>query len=162
MATTATVRPANDDDAGSVVALLLGGSRAPQFETPEDPDRYVRAMARIRDGGGEVLVAELDGVVVGVLQLSLLVHLQHAGGTVAEIESVHVAAARRRSGVGRALLGAAVEWARVRGCYRVQLTSHTTRDGAHRFYEAIGFEPSHVGFNYSLEAPGPGGGEAVG
>ena len=37
------------------------------------------------------------------------------------------------------------------GCYRVQLTSNTVRDDAHRFYESFGFSPTHIGFKLSLD-----------
>ena len=36
------------------------------------------------------------------------------------------------------------------GCYRIQLTSNTARPDAHRFYERLGFVPSHVGFKMRL------------
>lgn len=150
MAGGLTVRPAAPDDVPAIVALLVAGSRMPEVEAPGEPARYVEAIERIREAHGEVLVAAQDGAVLGVVQLMLLAHLQHAGGSVAEVESVHVAASRRRDGIGRALLEAAVAWAVDRGCYRIQLTSHRSRDGAHRFYEAIGFEPTHVGYKRLL------------
>jgi GNAT superfamily N-acetyltransferase len=150
MASTPEVRPAVSGDAPAIAALLTAGSRAPEFEMPEDPQRYAAAIERIREAHGEVLVAEVDGAVVGILQLMLLAHLQHSGGMATEIESVHVAAAHRRTGVGTALLDAAVAWGVEQGCYRVQLTSHLSREEAHRFYDASGFEPSHVGYRRSV------------
>jgi GNAT superfamily N-acetyltransferase len=145
------VRPIDERDLADVVDVLLGGSRSPEAERPGDLGAYLAAIERIRTNGGDVLVAVLDGAVVGVCQVSLLFHLQHAGGVVAELESVHVAAAHRRNGVGRALLEHAVAWASDRGCYRVQLTSHVSRDGAHRFYEGLGFQPTHVGYKLPLD-----------
>ena len=40
--------------------------------------------------------------------------------------------------------------ARERGARMVQLTSDARRADAHRFYERLGFEPSHVGFKLLL------------
>ncbi len=40
--------------------------------------------------------------------------------------------------------------ARERGCSLVQLTSNATRGDAHRFYERLGFTPSHVGFKLEI------------
>jgi GNAT superfamily N-acetyltransferase len=145
------VRPAAHDDAGPIARLLASGSREPQVESPDDPARYVTAIDRIREAHGDVLVAVYDGAVVGVLQVMLLQHLQHAGGKVAEVESVHVDEGHRRHGVGATLLEAAVGWAADQGCYRVQLTSHETRDGAHEFYASCGFVPTHVGFKLTLD-----------
>ena len=57
-------------------------------------------------------------------------------------------------------MAAAVDQARALGCYRLQLTSNTARPEAHRFYEALGFEPSHVGFKLSVETARPRGAAA--
>ncbi len=100
-----------------------------------------------------MLVAERDREVVGMLEVVVLEHFQHAGGRVAEVESVHVDRRRRRQGVGTALLEAASQWAAERGCYRVQLTSHRSRAAAHALYERAGFEPSHVGYKRRLDDP---------
>jgi GNAT superfamily N-acetyltransferase len=101
--------------------------------------------------GSALLVAELDGEVVGVCQLIVFRHIQAGGGRCAEIESVHVHPDRRGLGIGTALLRHAIERARALGCYRVQLTSNTVREDAHRFYGSLGFVPSHVGFKLSLD-----------
>jgi GNAT superfamily N-acetyltransferase len=145
------VRPATDEDAGAIARLLASGSRTPEAEDPATPARYVEAIERIRATRGDVLVATFDGRVAGVCEVLLLQHLQHAGGKVAEVESVHVDASLRRHGVGAALLEAAVAWAAAQGCYRVQLTSHEERSDAHRFYAACGFVPTHVGFKLVLD-----------
>jgi len=40
--------------------------------------------------------------------------------------------------------------ARARGCLMAQLTSDSTREEAHRFYEGLGFSASHWGFKKML------------
>jgi GNAT superfamily N-acetyltransferase len=102
---------------------------------------------------GEVLVAELDGEVVGVCQVLIFQHFQHTGGWCCEVESVHVRDDVRGRGIGAALMGAAEELAIERGCYRVQLTSNTKREDAHRFYRRLGYTQSHQGFKKLLDAP---------
>jgi GNAT superfamily N-acetyltransferase len=152
--TELVVRPAVSADAPAIARLLAAGSRTPEAEDPSSPQRYAEATDRIRRANGDVLVADLGAEVVGVCEVLLLEHLQHAGGKVGEVESVHVDAAHRGSGVGAALLTAAVDWAAAKGCYRVQLTSHEDRGDAHRFYAANGFVPSHVGFKLMLDDVG--------
>jgi GNAT superfamily N-acetyltransferase len=162
------VRPAVAADAAAIARLLAEGTRTPRAEDPSAPERYAEATERIRRSNGDVLVADYGGVVAGVCEVLLLEHLQHAGGKVAEVESVHVDEAHRRHGVGAALLTAAVGWAAEKGCYRVQLTSHEDRGDAHRFYASLGFVPSHVGFKLVLDDndndddddDGDGGGDA--
>ena len=148
-----TIRTATPDDAGVLVALHRAGALV---DTDADPDLgpYRAALADIAaTPGNDVLVAELDGRVVGTCQLIVLRHLQHAGGRCAELESMHVAPDVRGSGVGGVLLEAAVDRARAAGCYRIQLTSNRVRTDAHRFYERHGFAPSHAGFKRLLDPP---------
>jgi len=95
-------------------------------------------------------VAELDGRVVGTLQLTILRYLTYGGARVALIEAVHVAESERSRGIGRAMMRVAIEEARRRGCNRVQLTSNKRRKDAHRFYERLGFVASHEGFKLWL------------
>jgi GNAT superfamily N-acetyltransferase len=147
------VRAATESDLPRLAELLnLGGvpGRAPR-ETPEDPQPYRRALHDIEDDSGAVLVAELDGEVVGVCQLIVFRHLQARGGLCAEIESVHVHPAHRSHGIGTTLMRAAIEQAQALGCYRVQLTSNEVRHAAHRFYQRLGFTPSHRGFKLALD-----------
>jgi GNAT superfamily N-acetyltransferase len=145
-----TVRPATGADLGPVVALLEHGSLVEGKEDPLDLVPYREALADIDHHPGGVLVADVEGQVVGVCQLIVFRHLQSRGGLCAEIESVHVHPEQRGRGIGHALMEAAVQRARELGCYRVQLTSNVARPEAHRFYESLGFTPSHVGFKLAL------------
>lgn len=145
-----TVRPLAPDDVHDAVAAILDGAHAPEDERPDDPVPYLAAAAETRRRGGEVLVGLLDGRVVGVCQLLIFQHFHHAGGWCAELEAVFVAESARGHGVGAALVRAAEDLARERGCYRLQLTSNNVRVDAHRFYLREGFEQSHRGFKKSL------------
>lgn len=140
------VRPIAYDDVAAAVELLREGSLTPQFEDATRIDDYWAAVEETRRQRGDVLVADVDGDVVGVCQVVIFQHLQHAGGWCAEIESVHVRSDVRSQGVGARLLAAAEKLARDRGCYRVQLTSRNVRTDAHRFYLANGFEQTSQGF----------------
>jgi GNAT superfamily N-acetyltransferase len=149
-ASDVTVRAATDADVEPVVALLEHGSLVEGKEDPLDLTPYRTALADIGRQPGGVLVAEVGGRLVGVGQLIIFRHLQSLGGLCAEIESVHVHPDQRGRGIGRALMEAAVQQARDLGCYRVQLTSNVARADAHRFYESLGFTPSHLGFKLAL------------
>ena len=147
------IRDATEADLGRLAELMnLGGvpGRAPR-ETPGDPAPYAHALREIHGSDGGVLVAQLDGEVVGVCQLIVFRHLQARGGRCAEIESVHVHPDWRARGIGTELMEAAIARARAAGCYRVLLTSNEVRHDAHRFYERLGFTASHLGFKLSLE-----------
>lgn len=144
------VRDAALADTRRLVELLAGGTLR-GAEDPSDLDAYAPAIREIAAGGNStILVAEIDGQVMGMCQLIWFRHLQEKGGLCAELESVHVDASMRGHGIGGILVEAAVARAEEMGCYRVQLTSHRSRADAHRFYERHGFEPSHVGFKRYL------------
>ena len=64
---------------------------------------------------------------------------------------MHIHPDFRGRGLGEQLLAVAVNAAREAGCCRIQLTSNLERPNAHRFYERLGFVPSHVGFKRPLE-----------
>ena len=147
------IRHATEADVSRVVELLVLGA-LPGIMPDEDPGDaapYRTALHQIEDAGGAVLVAQSGHTVVGVCQLIVLRHMQHRGGLCGEIESVHVHPDHRGAGVGSALVRAATDHARSLGCYRVQLTSNAARTDAHRFYDRLGFVPSHLGFKLSLE-----------
>ncbi len=145
------VRPARASDAARLVELLVLGASRGLKEDPDDLPPYRQALAEIdASRHNTVLVAEYDGVVVGICQLFAVRHLQERGGLCAEIESVHVHPDSRRRGIGTRLLNAAIAEASSWGCYRVQLTSNKVRTAAHSFYARAGFVASHEGFKLQL------------
>jgi GNAT superfamily N-acetyltransferase len=144
------VRRAVEADLPAIVSLFSYGALVEGKEDPADLSPYRAALAELAQGDGGVLVAEVDGRVVGVCQLLVFRHLQARGGRCAELESMHVHPDYRRQGIGRLLVQAAVGRARDLGCYRLQLTSNNARPEAHRFYRELGFDDSHHGFKLML------------
>ena len=57
----------------------------------------------------------------------------------AEIGGLVVDEDHRCCGVGRLLMQQAEQWAREKGCSEVYLRSNVVREGAHAFYEGIGY-----------------------
>jgi GNAT superfamily N-acetyltransferase len=141
------IRSADGGDVPRLIELVEHGSLLERQEDPHDLGTYRAALAELQSAdANDVLVAEWDGAVVGMCQLIVFRHFQRHGGRCAEVESLHVHPDFRGRGIGRQLLGAAVEAARRAGCYRIQLTSNQLRTDAHRFYLREGFEATHVGF----------------
>jgi ribosomal protein S18 acetylase RimI-like enzyme len=62
-----------------------------------------------------------------------------------------VASGLRGQGIGEALVREAIERARRHGCRIVQLTTDRSRADAHRFYERLGFEATHVGMKLHID-----------
>ncbi|GGV61529.1 MULTISPECIES: GNAT family N-acetyltransferase [Streptomyces] len=91
-----------------------------------------------RSGPDEILVAELDGGVVGYLRLAPATPLE-SNAHVLQIRGLAVAEEARGKGVGRALLRAAQEEARRRGARRLTLRVLAHNTPARTLYESEGF-----------------------
>ncbi|MGD9933465.1 MAG: N-acetyltransferase family protein [Dehalococcoidia bacterium] len=149
------IRPAVEADLPRIIELISGGT-APGAVPDEDPGpplpaSYVTAFREIKaSSDGDVFVAEFEGEVVGCFQFFAAPHLANRGRRRAQVESVHVAARMRSKGIGEAMMRFAIEEARRRGCFRLQLTSNKSRTDAHRFYRRLGFAQSHEGFKLDL------------
>ena len=147
-------RLANHADLPSSVRMLADdelGSQREQYEDPL-PESYIKAFEQIdNDPNHELIVAELDGEVVGALQLMFLPSISFQGGLRAQVESVRVDTNLRSKGIGSKLMEWTIERAKARGAYVVQLTTHRSREDAHRFYERLGFSGSHLGMKLKLK-----------
>jgi GNAT superfamily N-acetyltransferase len=66
------------------------------------------------------------------------------GAVRAVLESMRVAAGRRREGVGQALVSAFVAWARERGANELTVQAYADNEDAQAFYRAQGFRPFEV------------------
>jgi GNAT superfamily N-acetyltransferase len=93
--------------------------------------------------GRIVLVAELDGAVVGCLSTAVT-RVLHRPAPVGRISMMVVDKARRSRGIGAMLVEAAEQALAAQGCYMVEVTSHVRRTEAHRFYERLGYEKTSV------------------
>jgi GNAT superfamily N-acetyltransferase len=93
--------------------------------------------------GRIVLVAELDGAVVGCLSTAVT-RVLHRPAPVGRISMMVVDKARRSRGIGAMLVHAAEQALAAQGCYMVEVTSHVRRTEAHRFYERLGYEKTSV------------------
>ncbi|QYX78859.1 GNAT family N-acetyltransferase [Streptomyces akebiae] len=145
------IRPATGDDISEIVAMLADDPLGAQRESPDDLTPYLTALERLTgDPHQHVVVAVRQGRVVGTLQLTIVPGLSRRGSTRAIIEGVRVHADERGSGLGSRLIEWAIDSSRAQGCQLVQLTSDVTRTEAHRFYERLGFEATHVGFKLPL------------
>jgi GNAT superfamily N-acetyltransferase len=145
------IRPAAPEDIPAMVAMLADDPLGAQRESPDDLTPYRMAYDRLAgDPNQHLVVADRGGEVVGTLQLTVIPGLSRRGSTRSIIEGVRVHSAERGSGLGTRLIEWAVDESARQGCQLVQLTSDVTRTDAHRFYERLGFEASHVGFKKPL------------
>src|SRR5687768_12704172 len=116
-------RRASRDDVPAIVRLLASdplGAKREAFVSPL-PESYYHAFEAIdRDANNELVVAESEGRIIGVLQITFIPYMTYQGGWRALIEGVRVDSEVRSRGVGRELFEWAIERARQRSCHLVQ------------------------------------------
>jgi RimJ/RimL family protein N-acetyltransferase len=135
------VRRAEPGDAAALVALANAVSAEPEawlistgWRSVNEERRFLRAVRRHPDAA--VIVAELDGEVVGRLSLARDQH--PASGHVADL-GLMVDVGHRRAGVGRALMVAAAEWARTHSVSKLELHVFPWNEPAIALYESLGY-----------------------
>ena len=149
------IRDAVEADIAAIAHLLADDGLGRGREAPGDPV-YARAFEAMSAQPGNVyLVAEaaedrVGGTLVGCLQFTVIHGLSRKGASRAQIEGVRVHADHRGQGIGEALFEVAFARAAAAGCNLVQLTTDRNRTDALRFYERLGFEPTHWGMKRVL------------
>ena len=132
-----TLRQAGKDDVDAWIGLFEAVAAEGRWigtEVPIDREQMARGFVERFFEGEEpaaMFVAEAGCGLIGHLG----VHLQHG---IAEL-GMMVAADWRGRGVGSALLGSAVEWAREAGAHKMALQVWPHNAGARRLYERLGF-----------------------
>jgi RimJ/RimL family protein N-acetyltransferase len=140
-----SIRRADARDAEQLTLLAEAVSAEPEgwlistggeWRSVGEERRYLKALRRYPHAA--VIVAERDdGTLVGRLSVARDTH--PASAHVADL-GLMVAADARRQGVGRALLEAAVEWARESGVRKLELHVFPWNEAAIALYETFGFE----------------------
>ena len=88
-----------------------------------------------------MFVAEQDGALIGMLELSLRPYVDGCDGSpVPFIEAWFVAEDARRTGIGGALVRAAEEWAIAQGYGEMASDALLDNDVGHWAHAALGFE----------------------
>ena len=139
------IRHADPTDAEQLTRLADAVSAEPQgwlisvageWRSAGDERRFLKALRRYPHAA--VFVAEReDGTLVGRLSIGRDPH--PASTHVADV-GLMVARDARRQGVGRALMQAAVDWARETGIRKLELHVFPWNEAAIALYEAFGFE----------------------
>jgi GNAT superfamily N-acetyltransferase len=145
------IRRAVRADIPAIVDMLADDDIGATRESPDDLAPYQAAFAALeKDPNQYFMVAVSGDAIVGTFQLTLIPGLSRRGATRSVIEAVRVHRSARRAGIGEQMISWAVAESGRRGCSLVQLTSDKARPDAHRFYERLGFVPSHIGFKLQI------------
>lgn len=130
------IRKADLKDARKVAELLA------QLDYPRTDEFVAEKIAELsRRPDEELIVAESAGQIVAVLSVHFIPQLAVAGDF-ARISYFCVDGSMRSKGIGRILEQHCEQLARARGCDRIEVHSHSRREGAHRFYARQGYRES--------------------
>jgi GNAT superfamily N-acetyltransferase len=150
------VRQAEPADIDALVDLCTGlfaedGARHDPAVDADWPARGGREYLgeAIRGGGTLVLVAEVDHPAAGYLVGRMREPVDTRPVRVAVLESMYVLPARRRAGVGAALVGEFRVWAAQQRADRLSVTAYAANADAIRFYEREGFAVRSVSLDAS-------------
>lgn len=103
-------------------------------------DAELAAIAAAPDANA-VLVADVDGELVGFLEASLRAHVDGClTSPVGYIEGWYVAPGHRGRGIGAGLVRAAERWARDRSCREMASDVELANEGGQRAHRALGYE----------------------
>lgn len=131
------IRPAASSDFVAIVALERATQNAPHWppaayaailETPDDSIPHRCLLVALKN-------ETLAGFAVGVIPPANAAEPTLA----AELESVAVAATARRTGIGRTLCTAVIDWCRFQGATEILLEVRATSAPAIALYVGLGF-----------------------
>ncbi len=140
--TEPTVRPATVADA-AVVGLLLHDFNVEFGDPTPPPEALAARITHLLDIDTSVLVGSTAADGSGDLHGLVVLRFRPALWTTAlecYLAELYVVPPRRRRGLGRALLAAAIEHARDRGADYMDLGTSESDTGARALYESFGFD----------------------
>lgn len=141
------IRSALPADAPGLAALLSAVGH------PVAAPVLAERIEALRHGHGTALLALEWGPPSGIVVLHWYPVLEQAA-PMAQITTLLVAPDGRRRGIGRQLIKAASQAARMAGCGAIQLLAAAEGNGLKEFCDATGFVPSASGFVRPLRKKG--------
>lgn len=138
------VRRGTHEDTRAIARLLT------QLGYPTDAAGVSARLERFGAGGPAVVLVGTRGRHVLGLAIVHVMPVARGERDVAWLTTLVVEESARGTGVGRALVDAAVEFAHDAGCERLSTSASEEQGDAHGFFEAMGFARTGVRFGKSL------------
>ena len=103
----------------------------------------------LNEVNSHILVAEIEGVVVGFVNFTTRKTILHRGLS-GLIDELIIAKSYRGKGIGKQLLSSAIEKSRQLGCCEVEVSTEKTNIKAREFYRQYGFTERGMFFEIDL------------
>ncbi|PZR51905.1 GNAT family N-acetyltransferase [Xylanimonas oleitrophica] len=145
MRSTPEIRPADRDDLVAVAALTAAARAVAPLGVPAEhatEDALLTHLSVYLASGGQVLVAEVDGQVVGFLLARTVGPHLFATESALVVDTLFVAPDARRRGVGHSLVSGAAALAGEAGAQHVYGVPPAGDRGMQRFLARLGFAPA--------------------
>jgi len=144
------IRLATIEDSAVIAQLMTQLIEASGYESRQvPPEQIEESLRKMADNDAyQVLLAEDEGQVVGLLSLSSRQTLFHAAPS-ALIDELVVEQGHRGRGVGQQLMAEAIERCRAAGCCEIEVSTERSNEIAQEFYRRHGF--SHEAVLFELE-----------
>lgn len=126
------IRAGSTTDSSSLNELLT------QLGYPQQTDDVIEATETYNKEGYHLLVAEIDGSVVGFASLHWF-DMFHSRGKMGRITAICTAEGSRSMGIGGKLVLASEEFLKTKGCVKVEVTCNLKRTLTHEFYLKSGY-----------------------
>jgi GNAT superfamily N-acetyltransferase len=148
----ARVWVAGEDEIDDVAELMIGFRDHMDHDRPGDEQVRAAVAAILREPDSEYLLAAPDGEERAAAVCQLRYRRSIWAGLDCWLEDLFVSDRARRSGLGRALVSAALDRARERGCGRMELDVDDDNEPAIALYEAMGLtlDSKPPGRNYLM------------
>ena len=152
MFTKFNLRNATEQDLTEIANLLNDDFLGKNREDLNCFNAYIDAFNEIQQHNNiQLLVLENENKkIIGTMQLIMIPCLAVTGSKRMEIEAVRIASELRGSGIGSWMIEESIKIAKQHNCKIVQLSSNNQRIDAHKFYEKLGFDNSHVGMKLEI------------
>jgi GNAT superfamily N-acetyltransferase len=143
-----SIREAGESDLDDVLHVYreAGIDGGASFTPPEARQQFVRLR---QYPWYRIYVACAGSTVAGTYALIVIDNLAKRGAPAGVVEDVAVLPEFQGRGVGRAMMEHARQQCRRAGCYKMTLSSNVAREGAHRFYDSLGFE--RHGYSFRMQ-----------
>ena len=144
------IREAKESD-----LLAIGQLTLELIETMSDTEGIdIKLIAEncrnlLSEANSHILVAEIEGVVVGFVNFTTRKTILHRGLS-GLIDELIIAKSYRGKGIGKQLLLSAIKKSRQLGCCEVEVSTEKTNIKAREFYRQYGFTERGVLFEMDL------------